>query len=102
LKCEWFEIAIKRKVSRKKNELLFSNGINFNIYPIGKNVESAYIWIKEECTGYNPKDNRERITSLQILQLPLPASVALHNRHPFFNVENLDTQAAQRAGTFHA
>jgi tRNA(His) guanylyltransferase len=42
-----------------KNEILFSNGINFNDLPNWQKRGIGLYWIQEERTGYNPKEKVE-------------------------------------------
>jgi len=50
---------IENKSIAEKNELLFSNGINFNDLPNWQKRGIGLYWIKEEKTGYNKKENIE-------------------------------------------
>lgn len=50
---------LENKSVSEKNELLFSNGINFNDLPNWQKRGIGLYWTKEEKIGYNPKDNIE-------------------------------------------
>ncbi|MDR0785566.1 MAG: hypothetical protein LBE74_06765 [Treponema sp.] len=50
---------LEKKSISEKNELLFSHGINFNELPNWQKRGIGLYWIKEEKTGYNPKNNIE-------------------------------------------
>ncbi|MCL2184782.1 MAG: hypothetical protein FWB86_02865 [Treponema sp.] len=50
---------IENKSVADKNELLFSNGINFNDLPNWQKRGIGLYWIKEEKAGFNPKDGVE-------------------------------------------
>ncbi|MDR0502527.1 MAG: hypothetical protein LBH16_04320 [Treponema sp.] len=50
---------IENKSIAEKNELLFSYGINFNDIPNWQKRGTGLYWVKEERTGFNPKDNAE-------------------------------------------
>ena len=50
---------IEHKTVADKNELLFTNGINFNDLPNRQKRGAGLYWVKTEKTGYNPKDNTE-------------------------------------------
>jgi len=50
---------IENKTTAEKNELLFSNGINFNNLPNWQKRGIGLYWKTEEKTGFNPKDKTE-------------------------------------------
>ncbi|MCL2212010.1 MAG: hypothetical protein FWB95_08825 [Treponema sp.] len=50
---------IENKSVADKNELLFTNGLNFNDTPNWQKRGVGLYWKKEESTGFNPKDNTE-------------------------------------------
>ena len=50
---------IENKSVAEKNELLFSNGINFNELPNWQKRGIGLYWHGEEKTGFNPKDKTE-------------------------------------------
>jgi len=50
---------IENKSIAEKNELLFSNGLNYNDLPNWQKRGIGLYWKKEENLGYNPKENIE-------------------------------------------
>lgn len=59
---------IERKNTAEKNELLFSRGINFNDLPNWQKRGVGLYWIKEEKTGYNPKENTEQTAVRNVIK----------------------------------
>ncbi|GBU23271.1 guanylyltransferase [Fibrobacteres bacterium R8-0-B4] len=67
-KNEATKYLVKKRVS-EKNELLFSNGINFNTLPNWQKRGIGLYWVKEESIGYNPKNNIDVVTERNIIKI---------------------------------
>jgi len=60
---------IKGKSVNEKNELLFSQGINFNDLPNWQKRGIGIYWEKALRTGYNPKDKTEVMAERNVLKI---------------------------------